>query len=250
MHKPPVRLLIVFGLAWPSWGLTADAAPRCAVESTARVPLLVELYTSEGCESCPPADRWLSELKSRPELMALSFHVDYWDRLGWKDRFASAAHSQRQAQLLRSNGARYVYTPQVLVDGLDQPAWRSLELPQSAARPAAVVQATLAREGTRYVAEVRVQDGVERRIGGYWALTEDGHVSVVKSGENRGATLAHDFVVREYQPIADWSARPQAPVTLQFRPREPIDPAHPRQLSLVLVDAHSARTLQVLRLGC
>ncbi len=87
------------------------------------MPTLVELYTSEGCSSCPPADRWLSQLKGQDDVVALAFHVDYWDRLGWKDRFASAEHTQRQAQQQRSNGARFSYTPQVVVNGRDRPSW-------------------------------------------------------------------------------------------------------------------------------
>ena len=74
---------------------------------------MVELYTSEGCSSCPPADRWLSALKDGPPVVALAFHVDYWDRLGWKDRNASPAYTRRQAAQQRFNGARFSYTPQV-----------------------------------------------------------------------------------------------------------------------------------------
>ena len=84
---------------------------------------MVELYTSEGCNSCPPADRWLSTLKADPAVVALAFHVDYWDRLGWKDRFASAAFTARQAAQQATNGARFSYTPQVVVDGRDRNDW-------------------------------------------------------------------------------------------------------------------------------
>src|SRR4029079_8835382 len=69
----------------------ALAAEACSARSAATMPPVVELYTSEGCNSCPPSDRWLSKLKAEPGVVALAFHVDYWDRLGWKDRFGSAA---------------------------------------------------------------------------------------------------------------------------------------------------------------
>ena len=238
--------MIVMALAAPLAVAAADAT--CSAKAGLRMPTLVELYTSEGCDSCPPADRWLSKLKGKPDLVALAFHVDYWDRLGWKDRFASPAYTQRQAQQQRSNGARFSYTPQVVVDGLDRPSW-SGPVP-SDARGAAPVQLSLSREGDRYVAKVQPIAAGPARLSGFWAVTESGHVSVVKAGENSGATLAHDFVVREYLPVAAWSAKADAPVTLQFTPATPADPAHPRQLNLVLVDADSGRPVHAMKLDC
>ncbi len=85
----------------------AQTSAACSARSAATVAPVVELYTSEGCNSCPPADQWLSRLKADPNVIGLAFHVDYWDRLGWKDRFASPAYTQRQAQQQLSNGARF-----------------------------------------------------------------------------------------------------------------------------------------------
>ncbi len=232
----------------PALAWAGDAATSCAKQSGDRVPWVVELYTSEGCSSCPPADRWLSGLKGKPDVVALSFHVDYWDRLGWKDRFSSAAYSQRQSQLLRTGGARYLYTPQVVVAGRDQPRWSGLSW---TARPvAASVQVKLQRDGDLYRAELRPLPGAPPRVIGFWATTEDGHASAVKSGENSGATLAHDFVVREYEPIAAWEVQSQPVLKLQFNPTRPLDPQHPRHVNLVLVDADTGRPLQALKLGC
>ncbi len=245
-----ITLPLWLGLAsaWPSTTQAGEPATQCSFTSTARTPTVVELYTSEGCSSCPPADRWLSALKGRTDLVALSFHVDYWDRLGWRDRFSSPAHSQRQAQLLRTNGAPYVYTPQVVVDGRDQPRWSNLAL--TTTRAPATVQASLQRNATGYRAELRPLPGAPARIAGYWALTEDGHASTVKAGENQGAHLAHDFVVREYAPITAWDARDASVQRLQFSPSRPADAAHPRRMNLVLVDADSGRVLQALALNC
>jgi hypothetical protein len=248
LARSALPLCLALASGWPSITQAGEAATQCSVNSTAHAPTVVELYTSEGCSSCPPADRWLSALQGRSDLVALSFHVDYWDRLGWRDRFSSPAHSQRQAQLLRTNGAPYAYTPQVVVDGRDQPRWSNLALTN--ARSPSTVQASLQRNATGYRAELRALPGAPARIVGYWALTEDGHSSTVKAGENQGTQLTHDFVVREYAPLAAWDSRDVSLQRLQFSPSRPADAAHPRRMNLVLVDADSGRVLQALALGC
>ena len=176
------------------------AADTCSARSAATVPPVVELYTSEGCNSCPPADRWLSKLKADPDVVALAFHVDYWDRLGWKDRFASAAFTARQAEQQASNGARFSYTPQVVVDGQDRKDWPGIAMPLGN-RPAAPVDVLLAREGDRVTATVAAGARSPKRLAAYWAVTEQGHVTAVKAGENQGVTLQHDYVVRDYQTV-------------------------------------------------
>jgi len=231
---------------------TTDAAtPACSARSGPTTAPVVELFTSEGCNSCPPADRWLSTLKADPGVVALAFHVDYWDQLGWKDRFASPAYTQRQAQIQASSGARFSYTPQVLLDGADRKDWPRVAMPLSASqntRPAARVAITLLREDHRFSATVTPASGAPARLAAYWALTENGHSTAVKAGENEGVTLKHDHVVREYRPVAAWHTA--GPVTLGFEPVTPHDPAHPAEVNLVIVDADSGRPLQALKLGC
>jgi hypothetical protein len=123
----PVRPGIVQkSLAALALGLTAAGAlaQTCEARSGARPPAVVELYTSEGCSSCPPADRWLSTLKTHDGVLALSFHVNYWNHLGWADPFATTETTARQHRLKEAMGGRYVYTPQVVLNGRDHRAWR------------------------------------------------------------------------------------------------------------------------------
>ena len=149
-----------FATTPPGSGATALGGPGCQAVSGPKRLQLVELYTSEGCSSCPPADRWLSTLKGRPDVLAAAFHVAYWDHLGWRDRFASAAFTARQSQLQRSSGARHVYTPQVLVNGRDWRRWP--ELPGAPAEPP-VVHIRLERESETKVA-VQVAGRVAGRV--------------------------------------------------------------------------------------
>jgi hypothetical protein len=242
--------LLATGLSLAASLAPAAAAPAtCSVRSGPTATPVVELFTSEGCNSCPPADRWISTLKADPGVVALAFHVDYWDRLGWKDRFASPAYTQRQAQTQASSGARFSYTPQVLLDGTDRKDWPRIAAPLSASqRQAARVDITLMREDYRFSATVVPTGGAPARLAAYWALTENGHSTAVKAGENEGVTLKHDYVVREYRPVAAWNAA--GATTLRFEPSTPRDAAHPAEVNLVVVDPDSGRLLQALKLGC
>jgi hypothetical protein len=211
----------------------------CEVRSGAVAPVVVELYTSEGCNSCPPADRWLSTLKGRDDVLALAFHVDYWDRLGWADRFADPAHTARQYDKQRGSGARFVYTPQVLANGADWRQWpRALPPPQGS-----TVDLHIRRSGETVTAQVTPGKGAPGRLSGYWALVEHGHTSRVKAGENAGVTLAHDHVVRAYRPVAPW----QGAATLTYGSSSP---GPSGQLVFVVEDAVTGRPVQAAALRC
>jgi len=245
------RLALAASLGAAATAHCAAATASCSVRSGATVTPVVELFTSEGCNSCPPADRWMSTLKAEPGVVALAFHVDYWDRLGWKDRFASPAYTQRQTQTQSSSGARFNYTPQVLLDGADRKDWPRIATPLSSAqrqRPTARVDITLTHEADRFSATVVPRSGAPARLAAYWAVTENGHSTAVKAGENEGVTLKHDYVVREYRPVAAWNGA--SPATLRFEPGTPRDAAHPAEVNLVVVDADSGNPLQALKLGC
>jgi hypothetical protein len=236
------RFAIALCLAAPA--LAAAQGGACSARSAAQPPAVVELYTSEGCSSCPPADRWFSTLKGRPDVLALAFHVNYWDRLGWPDRFANAATTERQHQVQRANAAAYVYTPQVVRNGLDWRAWQGSGergLQPLAASPIVVA---LDRSGARVTATVSGA-APGQRLAGYWAVLEDGHVSRVKAGENAGETLKHDHVVTLYQPLAAWSGGATASLELPA----PLG-GTARRVAFVVTDASGVRPLQALALGC
>jgi hypothetical protein len=174
----------------------ADAASCSAASGPIRTRLL-ELYTSEGCSSCPPADRWLSQLPRDAGVVALAFHVDYWDRLGWKDRFAQAAFSQRQRDRNRLTG--WVYTPQFMLDGADFRGWHR-GLPARAPVPAQA-HLTLSLDTLPGHIDTRTEVRYASTAAGrnarlYLALTENRLSSSVTAGENARRTLRHDDVVR------------------------------------------------------
>ena len=158
-----------------------------AVSPPHRVALL-ELYTSEGCSSCPPADRWLSELKlPRDQLIPLALHVDYWDSLGWPDPFAQRAFSERQQQLSRS-----VYTPERVLDGHEFRSDLMEAVKRINAEPARA-RITLTVDGA--TARARLETGTDHaRL--FLAAYENGLEVDVPRGENAGKRLRHDFVVR------------------------------------------------------
>jgi hypothetical protein len=186
-------LLLACALAAPA----VHAATCSAVSGPLRTSLL-ELYTSEGCSSCPPADRWLSALPADSGVVPLAFHVDYWDRLGWRDPFAQAAFSQRQRA--RNGSLGWVYTPQLMLDGEDFRAWRR-GLPARADTPAEASLALSLEQAPGHL-DVRAESrsaspAVLRDARLYLALTENRLSSNVTAGENARRTLHHDYVVRE-----------------------------------------------------
>lgn len=238
-----MRALIATACAVASAGALAAPQGSCEAKSPATLTPVVEVYTSEGCSSCPPADRWLSTLKddaAHGRLVAEGFHVGYWDSLGWVDRFANPAYTQRQRQVAAWNGLSTIYTPQVVLGGTD---WRAGSLP-SGTQPARATIGMRATAADAFAADVTPAPG-EAAWAAYWTVTEHGHASKVKAGENAGEFFQHDFVVREYVPAGDH----RGAATLSLR-AIPATAGHPRQVNLVVFDPANGRTLQALSLAC
>ena len=189
------------------------AAPACSASSPDRQATLIELFTSEGCSSCPPADRWLSGFTGEKataqgsQIVPLAFHVDYWDYIGWADRFASQAFTARQHDLQRAMQARFVYTPQTVINGRDSTNWRQAgapgHLPSSTPGPAGASLKITAEHHASGFTEVALSAQLLAGAGArpavaYLALYENGLSSEVRRGENAGKQLRHDFVVRQW----------------------------------------------------
>ena len=175
------------------------------VKSGATRQCVLELYTSDGCSSCPPAERFISNLKSQVGVTILSFHVDYWDYLGWPDAYGSVTFSSRQRDIVQWTRQRSCYTPQILVDMKDTPSWGKLRAQDlSANRPAASVDIVLTRKGAAIDATVTPKGGAPTRLAAYWAVTQNNLTQDIKKGENRGLKLSHDFVVRQYAPVTEF----------------------------------------------
>ena len=185
---------------------TANCKSTVNVSSGARTTTIVELFTSEGCDSCPPADKWFSRLNAQKNgVVPLAFHVDYWDYIGWKDRFAKAEYAQRQRAEVRRQGGNTVYTPQVLLDGQDARQWSAQSrfdstlsaIASRAPRARIALQANPADAAIELALSISVDRADRADADTYIAITESNLVSRVTAGENRGVTLAHDHVVRE-----------------------------------------------------
>ena len=182
------------------------ASQRCTVKSGPQTAALVELYSSEGCSSCPPADQRLNALRKEAGaaslIVPLALHVTYWDQIGWTDPLAQAQFDARQAQLLRHQPRHVAYTPQFFVGGTALPGWDT-QLPAAIRRinaTAASVNISLSATpgpGGKMLLEADASAPDARTNGElYLAISESAIVSTVLRGENRGATLHHDAAVR------------------------------------------------------
>ena len=250
--KRPVSLLAAVAIsAWPALG-NAD----CHATSPDSTNALFELYTSEGCDSCPPADRWFSSLNLGPyasHATELAFHVDYWDRFGWRDRFDNPAFTQRQYAQVERHQISTVYTPQVLLQGrefawqeMKHPAVQVREVNERPARAAIDMDAAPVDHGSVAVdVHVRVPDAADRAHATVAvALVQSGLVSNVKAGENEGKRLVSDHVVRAWQSGLAVGATGEAPA----RRAAAAERSGPVQAVAWVEDSASGEVLQALDL--
>ncbi len=248
---------LISALLLVSTASSVAAAELCNARSGPQVTPLVELYTSEGCSSCPHADRWLSQRLRTDKGAAnwLAFHVDYWDDLGWPDRFASPRYTERQRQRVGALGGTTVYTPQVMLGENVRAQWRneaSFARALADARiPASVGLAmSLHRDldaGSADQLELRLAavpvEGRAVAASVWLAESVDGQITDVRAGENGGVRLQHDRVVRKLW--GPWPLRTDTRV-------ERVQVASKTADFTVFVQDEQGKILQSLRLpsGC
>jgi hypothetical protein len=201
------------------------AAPRAAASATAPTaehPVVLELYQSQGCSSCPPANANLNTLAGRPEVLALSFAVTYWDRLGWRDRFADPAFTARQWDYARANGRGSVWTPQLVINGR-----AATVTGREVADIRAQIRAAGRPRGGPAIAvsgrQISLSAGATRRQAAtVWLVHYDPREQAVPitAGENDGRTLPHRNIVRRLARLGEWTGAARA-----FDIAAPTDPA-------------------------
>jgi hypothetical protein len=250
--------LLALGLA----GLIAAHRQPRADAARPRVPVLAELFTSEGCSSCPPADGVLRRLVDEQpldgvEVIGLSEHVDYWDRLGWKDRFSSPRFTERQQAYAQAFRSAQIYTPQLVIDGRTEVVgsdWAAIRraLAESARTSRAVVDVSGKRSADGMAASVRVvvRDVPPAAVGPgtlvVIAVVEDDLVTEVGRGENARKRLRHAAVARALETIGRLEP---AAASGDFTRQVELDPAWRRDRLRVVAFVQDARTQAVVGAG-
>jgi hypothetical protein len=202
MSKNPSRLV---ALALFASGL-GSAAAADEPAASAR-PVVVELFTSQGCNSCPPADAFLGELAQQSGLIALAFHIDYWNYIGWKDPFSSPEATQRQRDYAQALGLGSIYTPQMVIDGgvdaVGSDRAKVRRAIAAAGQHPKIPIAIAARPDGGWRVTIPAAK-VDQPATVWLALYDRRHVTPVKRGENAGATLTDYNIVREFRRLGQW----------------------------------------------
>lgn len=190
----------------------AAACPAASQQN----PVVVELFTSQGCSSCPPADAMLEELAERDDVIALALHVDYWDYIGWKDPFGAPAHADRQRAYAHKAGRRSIFTPEMIVQGeTDIVGAKPMKLGKAIAdhaQRAALVDLTISREGDRLQIEATALANLSGPVTVHMLRYTPHRTTEIKRGENHGKTLGYANIVEGWQVLGSWD--PVAPLSM------------------------------------
>lgn len=189
-------------------------ATCCATSLSAQaenVPVVVELFTSQGCSSCPPADQFMEVLAQRDDVIALSMHVDYWDYIGWKDEFADPQHAKRQRAYASEAGRHSVYTPEMIVNGESdiigaKPMAVATAIEAYKAQPR-LVEVKLSRDGQSMNVNVRALQDVAGPLQVLMVRFQPERVSNITRGENAGKVITYVNVAQDLQLIGPWDAQ-------------------------------------------
>jgi hypothetical protein len=195
--------------------VTAGSSLAVPAKPTAD-PAVIELFTSQGCSSCPPADALLAELGKRSGFITLSFSVDYWNYLGWHDTLSSPANSARQRDYARMRGDGQVYTPQVVVDGMmhvnggnEAAIEMAIRNATERLRAVKVPVSMHAEDSTLVIGIGAAPETSDKRDATVWlAVAKDKESVAISRGENRGKTITYSHPVRELAPVGMWKGEP------------------------------------------
>lgn len=202
-------------------GLWLAAAAQVQAEPV----VVVELFTSQGCSSCPPADEFLSMLASDPRILPLALHVDYWDYIGWEDHFAQPKFSERQRDYARAVGSRTIYTPQLIIGGADriegfapEETAERLRAHLGAATP---VRLTVTREGDKLVIRAEADPPLTEPVRVQLVRFKPEETVTIERGENAGKTITYRNIVTSWDRLDDWAGQAPLEVTAPYDGDEP-----------------------------
>ena len=208
-------------------------------------PVVVELFTSQGCSSCPAADAFFETLKRKPGVVALSYHVDYWDYLGWRDTLGSPEYSQRQYDYAKSRGDMNVYTPQMIINGVQHFVGNHQSKVSegiAAADSSSSQWVDIAMSDNRTDVVIDIAAGEPTKKATLWLMAFAPSISTdIKKGENAGKTIAYHNVVRKMVPAGMWHGAP-AKIVL---PRESVIPEDCKSWVALLQEGKVGRVIGV-----
>lgn len=174
-------------------------------------PVVVELFTSQGCSSCPPADKVLRELSGREDVIALALHVDYWDYIGWKDPFGDPVHALRQRAYAAAGGRTSIYTPEMVVNGItDVVGTKPMALSRAIERhksDAKTVDLRVTREGDDLSVYAEALPGIDGPFTVHLLRYQPADTTQIKRGENAGHTFEYHNIAQSWKVLGSWDAR-------------------------------------------
>ncbi len=199
---------------------------QTAVHSVTEEPVVVvELYTSQGCSSCPPADEFLGMLASDPRILPLALHVDYWDYIGWADKFAQGKFTDRQKAYAHAIGSRTIYTPQLIIGGADRIEGYAPEETAERLRDhlgaATPVRLTVTREGDKLVIRAEADPPLTEPVRVQLVRYKPEETVTIERGENAGKTSTYRNIVTSWERLEDWGGTAPREVTAPYPGDEP-----------------------------
>ena len=201
MHLVVASLIYLLGALFPTVGASEDQA------------VVVELFTSQGCSYCPPVDAYLNELAKQPNVIALAWHVDYWDYIGWKDSFADPAFTERQRAYAHAQKQRMIYTPQLIINGVENMMGKIHDEVSASIRKVMVQKAVVKLSSSRAGAAYTVTLSAAHRPGTYDVqLVQVSQNNTIKilHGENAGKTVSYVNVVMDLRSLGSWDGQGDA----------------------------------------